>query len=273
MPVTRIEAHPAVVADRGRVAVQRGPLVYAFEAADNDVPVQNIILAADPKFTARHRADLLGGVTVVEAIDRAGRKVVATPYYAWDHRRPGQMAVWVRQDGKARQPEVKDPAWQGKLYRPLDPATLGPPTRWTAIDLSTPSASHCHAADTVLALNDGIIPKDSCDQSIPRFTWWDHRGTKEWVQYDFAAPQRVSAAEVYWFDDGRLKQGCRVPKSWRLLYRTADQWKPITGASRCGTELDKFNHVTFSPVETTALRIEVELKASWSGGILEWRVE
>lgn len=43
-------------------------------------------------------------------------------------------------------------------------------------------------------------------------TWWDHRGSAEWVQYDFAAPKKISSAEVYWFDDAGEGQ-CRVPQS------------------------------------------------------------
>ncbi len=273
MDVQRIEAHPAVVADRGRVAVQRGPIVYCFEGVDNGDSLQPVILARDPKFVAHPRPDLLGGVTVLEGVDHAGRKIVAVPYYAWDHREPGRMDVWVWQDGKARKPEVNDPSWQGKLYRTLDPATLGPSLPLTPMELSVPSASHCHSGDSLIALGDGSTPKNSCDLDIPRFTWWDHRGTAEWVQYSFAVPTKVSAAEVYWFDDERVKQNCRVPKSWRLVYRDGDQWKPVTGASAYGTELDKFNRVTFQPVETTALRLEVQLDAPWSGGILEWKVD
>jgi DUF1680 family protein len=280
MEVQRMEAHPAVEADRGRVAVQRGPIVYCFEGVDNcregvgnDGSVPRIVLAGDPKFNTRYKADFLDGVTIIGGVDRSGREVRAVPYYAWGHRTPCDMAVWVWQDGKSRTPEVNDPSWQGKLYRPLDPASLGPPLQLTAMELSAPSASHCSAGDTVLGLCDGILPKDSSDRDIPRFTWWDHRGTTEWVQYDFGGPQKVSTTEVYWFDDGRVQQNCRVPKSWRLLYRDGDQWKPVAGVAAYGTELDKFNRVEFQMVETTALRIEVELNAPWSGGILEWNVE
>ena len=134
-----------------------------------------------------------------------------------------------------------------------------------------PQASHCCPWDTTLALNDGILPQKSADTSIPRFTWWDHRGTTEWVQYDFDEPRRLSWAEVYWFDDTGFGQ-CRVPKSWRLLYRDGDQWKPVETTDEYGVELDKFNRVTFKPVETTGLRLEVELQPEFSGGILEWRV-
>jgi hypothetical protein len=63
------------------------------------------------------------------------------------------------------------------------------------------SASHCFSNDTVDALDDGLDPSNSDDHGIPRMTWWDHRGTSEWVQYDFAAPKEINSTEVYWFDD------------------------------------------------------------------------
>jgi hypothetical protein len=125
----------------------------------------------------------------------------------------------------------------------------------------------------VAALNDQVEPSASDDAKIPRFTWWDHRGTAEWVQYDFAGPTRVRAVEVYWWDERRINAHCRVPQTWRLLYRDGQEWRPVRGASAYGTEMDRFNRVTFEPVTTTALRLEVQLQPGWSGGILEWRVE
>ncbi len=59
-------------------------------------------------------------------------------------------------------------------------------------------------------------------------TWWDHRGTTEWVQYDFAAPKKISSTEIYWFDDTGEGE-CRVPQSWRLLYKSGDAWVPVRG--------------------------------------------
>ncbi len=116
MPVQRIEAHPQVQANAGRVAIQRGPIVYCFEEVDNGGPVKDLVLAREPKFSVEHKPDLLGGVTVVRAQDRNSRTVTAIPYYAWDHRQPGEMIVWVRQDGKPESPAA-DATWQGKLYR------------------------------------------------------------------------------------------------------------------------------------------------------------
>ncbi|MCX5676781.1 MAG: glycoside hydrolase family 127 protein [Planctomycetota bacterium] len=135
------------------------------------------------------------------------------------------------------------------------------------------SASFCHSGDTVEALCDGVLPRSSNDHSLPRFTWWDHKGTPEWVAYKFSKPRTLSWCDVYWFDDtGR--GGCRIPASWQLLYKDGDAWKPVTpsGGAAYGTAKDTFNKVTFEPVTTSELRLEVKLQPDGSGGILEWRI-
>jgi hypothetical protein len=146
---------------------------------------------------------------------------------------------------------------------------------WVVLPEALPlkvSASHCYAHDTVRAVADGLLPKDSNDHSIPRFTWWDHKGTKEWVQREFDKPRKVSRVEVYWFDDEPGGGGCRTPESWRLLYRKGGKWQPVARPSGYGVEKDRFNVTTFDEIETDALRIEVQLGKGFSGGILEWKV-
>jgi hypothetical protein len=135
-----------------------------------------------------------------------------------------------------------------------------------------PLASHTNASDTTIALSDNQIPKNSNDQSIPRFTWWDHKGTTEWVQYDFPSARKISASEVYWFDDTGQGQ-CRTPASWKLLYKDGDDWKPAPGASGYGTNKNAFNRTTHTPIETTSIRLEAQLQPEYSGGILEWKIE
>jgi len=149
--------------------------------------------------------------------------------------------------------------------------------RWVAPAKPSPSqykatASHCYSGDTVDALADGLSPTSSNDQTIPRFTWWDHRGTTEWVEYEFDRAKKVSAVEVYWFDDTGRGQ-CRVPKSWRLLYRTAAEWKPVANATAQPLTKDGWNRMTFNAVDTSALRLEADLQPEFSGGILEWRAK
>ncbi len=133
-------------------------------------------------------------------------------------------------------------------------------------------ASHCHSSDTVTALWDGKVPKDSNDHSIPRFTWWPQRGSGEWVQYNLKEPQTVSSVSVYWFDDTGVG-ACRVPQSWKVLYKSGKEYKPVTGAKGCTTEKDRFNTAAFDPVKTDSIRVEVKLKPEFSSGILEMRVK
>ena len=108
MEVRRVTSNDEVKADAGRVALERGPIVYCAEAVDNGGQVSSLVLPDDASLEARHRADLLGGVTVIEGQALAlhpaedGRSVltrkqqfVAVPYYAWGHRGNGEMAVWL----------------------------------------------------------------------------------------------------------------------------------------------------------------------------------
>ncbi|MCX7778050.1 MAG: glycoside hydrolase family 127 protein [Armatimonadetes bacterium] len=141
---------------------------------------------------------------------------------------------------------------------------------WKETSKEIAEASHTWHADTVEALHDGLLPKSSNDHSIPRWTAWDHRSTTEWVQYTFTKPIKVSWCEVYWFDDEPIG-GCRVPQSWRVLWWDGESWREVLNPSSYGVEKDKFNRVTFEPVVTTKLRLEIHLRKGFSTGILEWR--
>jgi hypothetical protein len=138
----------------------------------------------------------------------------------------------------------------------------------TVASLSTVTAS---GDKDGTAVNDQWDPDDSSDRSKPYLHWWPTKGTLEWVQYDFVAPARVSEAEVYWYDDtGR--GGCRIPASWRILYRSGDTWKPVENTTPYITEKDEFNMVRFNPVRATALRLEIQLPEKFSSGVHEWLV-
>jgi len=115
MPVERLAANPAVTADTGRVALQRGPLVYCLESADNGAHLDDLILPRDAELHAKFDSKLLGGVTTISGrarrVDRSNWKgalyrpasgktkpttLRAVPYCVWDNRRRGEMLVWIR---------------------------------------------------------------------------------------------------------------------------------------------------------------------------------
>jgi DUF1680 family protein len=108
MPVRRVLSHENVEANAGRVALERGPVVYCAEAVDNGGQVFNLVLPDDAPLEPRRRADLLGGVTVIagqalglypaedgRSVTTRAQDFVAVPYYAWAHRGQGEMAVWL----------------------------------------------------------------------------------------------------------------------------------------------------------------------------------
>lgn len=135
------------------------------------------------------------------------------------------------------------------------------------------SASHTNATDCVAALHDGIVSTTSQGVGIPRFTWWNHLGTTEWVEYTYAKPHTIGSCQVYWFDDEATGGQCRVPASWRVLYWDGAAWNEVANASGYAFAKDTWNRVTFTKVTTTQIRIEVKLQPGFSGGILEWRAD
>ncbi len=107
MPVRRVLAHPRVEADRGLVAIERGPVVFCVEEADHPDGVFSLVLPDTSRLEARFDPDLLGGVVTISGeILRERRKgegggyepavLKAIPYYAWANRGPGAMTVWVK---------------------------------------------------------------------------------------------------------------------------------------------------------------------------------
>ena len=264
MPVRRVAANEKVADDLGRVALERGPLVYCIEWPEvKGGQVANLLLPDEARLSASFRGDLLGGVETIsgnavslryadarQKIERSPVAFAAIPYYAWANRGRGEMSVWLANKEEAA--------------RPLPFPTLASTSKATA-------SAEGVRPDT-RALNDQREPKSSGDHANRFVHWWPHKGTKEWVQYDFPKPARVGAVEVYWFDDTGVGE-CRLPKSWQLFYHENGEWLPVKNANEYGCAGDRYNRTTFEAVETDGLRLELQLQERFSAGIHEWRVE
>jgi len=254
MPVRRIQANPAVKDDLGRLAVERGPLVFCAESADNSGHALNLVVHAGTSFS-ESSVSILGhslvaltapaqSVTADLRGKRATQPATATliPYFAWCHRGAGEMQVWF----------------------PTSPETAQPVSSVTA------TASHCWELDTVNAVNDGVLPKSSGDHDVKRLTWWPNKGSAEWLQYAFATPETFKGCSVYWFDDTG-KGSCRLPVSWKVQYQdSTGRWLdapatyPVAKDTLCTATFEK-------PVTTRALRLAVQLQPNVSGGVLEFQ--
>ncbi|MDR1160825.1 MAG: glycoside hydrolase family 127 protein [Tannerellaceae bacterium] len=111
-----VKAHPDVLADNGRVAVERGPVVYCAEWPDNDFSVLSVFMNRKPAFTVEDKPDLLYGIHQIKteaqtlSYDEKGRlqtkdvTLSLIPYYAWAHRGKGEMSVWLPQEVNAARP-------------------------------------------------------------------------------------------------------------------------------------------------------------------------
>jgi DUF1680 family protein len=260
MPVRTTVADERVEANRGRVAFERGPLVYAVEAIDMggaDATVADLFVpdGSDARVTDGAvaidglppgvRAVVIEGRRAVADGDVAAR-IVAVPYALWANRAVGEMAVWL--------PRTRAGA------RPVPPPTVA--------SRATATASHTWASDTTRALNDRRVPSSSGDQTIPRHTWWDRRGSVEWVQYDWPEPVTLDGSEVWFFDDLGGGGGCALPVAWRLLGRQNGAWVPIE--ADYPVVRDGPSTVGFPPRTVDGLRLEVTLAPDRSGGVLEW---
>ena len=259
--IRRVVAKDAVQADRGRVALERGPLVYCAEWPDNpEGKVRNLLLPDDQPLNAEFDAELLNGIETINgkaysvSTDEAGALVKklqdfkAIPYFVWANRGRGQMAVWLANSEKS----VRVPA------KP----TVASKSRVTVSG----------NGKNPRAINDQMEPASSNDAENSFFHWWPRKGTEEWVEYAFAAPATVSESEVYWFDDTGTGE-CRLPASWQLFFKDGDDWKPVETSESYGVAKDKFNKISFKPVTTTGMKLEVKLQPHWSAGIQEWKVQ
>lgn len=261
MDVRTVRANNKVEADRGRIAIERGPIVYCAEWPDNDFNVLNTLVNRTPKFEVVSKSDLLYGIDQIKTqaqtleYDDQGRLTVKDhtltliPYYAWCHRGSGNMAVWLPNEVNAT--------------RPASVPTLASKSKIEA----------SHKASSLSSITDGLAPKDENDRTIPYYHWWPKEGTTEWISYEFPESMTVSSATVYWYDDGPWG-GCRVPKSWKVYYKdAAGNWVDVENPDQYGVKKGAPNTVRFDPVKTSALKLEVVLPEKNASGIYEWEVE
>jgi len=290
MPVHKVLAHESVQDDKGRIALERGPLVYCAEWPDNRGSALNLVVSDDASFAPEYRKELLNGVVAVTGkiskiergadgvtVETKPHDLVAIPYYAWANRGKGEMAVWMaRAADKAR-------------LEPVLPKPISRVAQFGGIEKSW--TGYNDQNDSIGAVYDGAEPLNSADESNLYYRLRPPQGKPAWIEYEFQVPTKVSSTEIYWVHDRRF---AIPPSSWRILYKDGRAWKPVKNLDPYGIEKDKFNRVTFEPVTTKNVRIEVEpepvpWKAGQYGppwampldkdivwreaGVIEWRVK
>ena len=257
-----VRANGNVAADKGRVAIEKGPIVYCAEWPDNKADVLSVLINQEPTF-ADGKVEIVNTTVPTLTTDaqtlnfsKAGKlqatdeKLVLIPYYAWAHRGNGKMTVWIPQDLNATTPAL--------------PASIASESKITASSRRLPALT---------AINDRLVPAGPDDRSVPYTHWWPAKNTTEWLAYDFAQAETVSTSTVFWFDDGPWG-GCRVPKAWKLYYKTeAGEWAEVKNPTEYGVGKGMANIVNFDPVKTTAMKLEIVQPEEFSCGVFEWSVK
>jgi len=254
-----IIAHENVDADKGKIAFQRGPLVYCFEDKDNhNSLIFDTYIPKNASVLSNFNANRLGGIEVLTVpgikVSKAENQLVeepvsleAIPYFAWNNRGPARMATWM--------PTAASLVYTGQPWGKEKEARVYASTDW------------------VPGLNDGFDPHHSSDIDKPFFTWWNKHAPERWVEYRWEKPVKVSKVDVYWLHTDHYEGNYRMPASWKLEYKTKQgNWAPVKTSEAFTTLPNQYNTVHFDEVPCNALRISVEFQADNSAGILEWKV-
>lgn len=97
MPVKEVLAHTLVEDNRGKIALERGPVVYCVEAVDN-ADFDRVVASGVSQFEVVAHPDFSGGIRAIKAIRKDGDLAyTAIPYYTWNNRGPSKMKVWLDQ--------------------------------------------------------------------------------------------------------------------------------------------------------------------------------
>ena len=270
MEIRRIIANDNAEDDRGKIALERGPIVYCLEGIDQaDKHVFNKYILDAAPISAHYEQGLLNGVVVLDGdakqVNADGTisdvKFRAIPYSTWNNRGNEPMGIWIANTPTAAvtipQPTIASLAQTFSNRGPIqnDAPETAPTDSWAG------------------GVNDQWEPKRSSDTSKPYHYWWLKQGSTEAITYQFDKEYEVSNVQVYWLDFDHYDGNFRTPESWALYYKDADgQWQEVSDHSDYTVLRDCYNSVDFAPVKTTGLKILAKLQQGNSGGILEWKV-
>jgi uncharacterized protein len=261
MEIHRTLANEQVPTDKGKVSLERGPIVYCLEWPDNDNKVSNVVLHDHEKIIANHLPEKVKGIIGLTMMGKSvtrdsdgkiiesDKKLEAIPYYAWANRGAGEMAVWI--------PRNAD------FSKPIPPVTISSKAK---VNASTKGGA-------LSKINDGYWPSNSFDLDCPYYSLWPNKGTEEWVSYWFDQPETLSQAAVYWWDDRPWGES-RLPLWWKVEFLdTNGEWKAVKNISQYSIERDVANKVQFEPVITRQIRLKFQLDKDKSAGLYELEVK
>lgn len=257
MGVMYSKAIDNVDADRGRLCITRGPLVYCAEDVDNvSAPASYVISPAGDSAVIRKGDGLMKDIDFItvpaRSIQNPGdTKLTFVPYYAWDNRTDGAMIVWIAANddvARAAMPPMPD-------Y------------------ISDITATYTCDIDDVNPIVTNKFPSSSHDTSMLRWTSWPRKGEKQSIELKLTHPVGLESLAVYWYDDGG---DVRMPEAWDLEYLQRGQWHkfPIYVTDEYRMLKDQYNMVhPGHDILPEALRLNITPQPDASAGILSIQLE
>jgi uncharacterized protein len=105
MDVQTIQSNPNLIDNIGKIALQKGPLLYCAESADNSGSISSFIFQNNCTFSSQFDSNLLNGISLIKATAFQQTDTLnpnktiqvpftAIPYYAWANRGKGEMMLW-----------------------------------------------------------------------------------------------------------------------------------------------------------------------------------
>ena len=257
MGVMYSKAIDNVEADRGRLCITRGPLVYCAEAVDNaSAPASYVISPTEENAVIRKGEGLMKDIDFItvsaHSIQNHGdTKLTLVPYYAWNNRTDGAMIVWL-----AATDEVAHAAM------PSMPDYIADITATYTCDI-----------DDVNPIITNKFPSSSHDTSMLRWTSWPRKGEKQSIELKLTHPVGLESLAVYWYDDGG---DVRMPEAWKVEYLQDGAWHefPVYVTDEYRMLKDQYNMIhPGRDIMPEALRINITPRQDASAGILSIQLE
>lgn len=257
MGVMYSKAIDNVEADRGRICITRGPLVYCAEAVDNaSAPASYVISPTEENAVIRKGEGLMKDIDFItvsaHSIQNLGdTKLTLVPYYAWNNRTDGAMIVWL-----AATDEVAHAAM------PSMPDYIADITATYTCDI-----------DDVNPIITNKFPSSSHDTSMLRWTSWPRKGEKQSIELKLKHPVSLESLSVYWYDDAGDVQ---VPEAWNVEYLQDGAWHefPVYVTDEYRMLKDQYNMIhPGRDIMPEALRINITPRQDASAGILSIQLE
>ena len=259
MPLRYSKAIDLVEADRGRVSLTKGPLVYCAEGVDNNDCLPNVFI----KGTPASGKSLDNGLNHIPQIQVAAWKKTAhgneefnlnlLPYYAWNNRGDGSMMVWFPESDNVQPYIDRRLATHGK-FKNL-------------------AASYTNKGDHLAAIADNQVPTLSANGKLYKWTSWGEQGKDQWIAVTLDKPVDIQSVSVFWVDDN---QGVKIPEEWSLEYETQEGWTafPLYVTDDYNVFKDQFNMVhPGKQILTTKIRLLMKPQSEKAVGIFEINID